>query len=74
MLGVPQVEEVEEALVAHLLVRGEHDDVAAEVEATGPDGGAGLQQGQLFTCQRTESQVNPSNVGWTLNDHASLYS
>ena len=74
MLGVPQVEEVEEALVAHLLVRGEHDDVAAEVEATGPDGGAGLQQGQLFTCKRTEYHVHRSDLGWTLNDHASLYS
>lgn len=34
---IPQVEEAHEALVAHLLVRGEHDDVAPEVKATGPD-------------------------------------
>ena len=52
LLGVSQVKVVEKALVAHLLVCGEHDDVAAEVEATCPDSRAGLQQSQLFTWDR----------------------
>lgn len=37
LAGIPQVKEAHEALVAHLLVCGEHDDVAPEVKATGPD-------------------------------------
>lgn len=49
LLWVPQVKVVEEALVTHLLVCGEHDDVAAEVEAARPDGRVGVEQGQLFT-------------------------
>ena len=34
---IPQVKEAYEALVAHLLVCGEHDDVAPKVKATGPE-------------------------------------
>lgn len=34
---IPQVKEAHKALVAHLLVRGEHDDVAPKVKTTGPD-------------------------------------
>ena len=34
---IPQVKEAHKALVAHLLVRGEHDDIAPKVKATGPD-------------------------------------
>ena len=33
----PQVKEAHEALVAHLLVCGEHDDVAPKIKATGAD-------------------------------------
>lgn len=51
LLWIPQVEEVQVALVAHLFVCGEHDDVAAEVEATRPDSRVGLEQGQLFTYE-----------------------
>ena len=51
LLWVPQVKEVQEALVAHLLVCGEHDDVAAEVEAARSDRRVGVEQGQLFTCE-----------------------
>lgn len=50
LLRISQVEEVEETLVAHLLVCGEHDDVAAEVEAARPHGGVGVEQRQLFPC------------------------
>lgn len=35
---IPQVKETYEALVTHLLIRGEHDDVAPKVKATCPDG------------------------------------
>lgn len=48
LAGVPQVEEADEALVAHLLIRGKHDDVASKVEAARPHGRAGLHQGQLL--------------------------
>lgn len=34
---IPEVKEAHKALVAHLLVRGEHDDIASKVKATGPD-------------------------------------
>lgn len=50
LLWIPQVEEVQEALVTHLLICGEHDDVAAEIKAAGPDSRVGFEQGQLFTC------------------------
>lgn len=50
LLWIPQVKEVQEALVTHLLVCGEHDDVAAEVEAARSDGRVGVEQGQLFAC------------------------
>ncbi len=50
LLRIPQVKEVQEALVTHLLVCGEHDDVAAEVEAARSDRGVGVEQGQLFAC------------------------
>lgn len=40
---IPQVKEAHKALVAHLLVRGEHDDVAPKVKATGPDSRIGLE-------------------------------
>lgn len=50
LLWIPQVEEVQVALVTHLLVCGEHDDVAAEVEAASPNSRVGVEQGQLFTC------------------------
>lgn len=43
LLWVPQVEEVQVALVTHLLVCGEHDDVAAEVEATRSDSRVGVE-------------------------------
>lgn len=49
LLWIPQVKEVQVALVTHLLVCGEHDDVAAIVEAARSDSGVGLEQGQLFT-------------------------
>lgn len=50
LLWIPQVKEVQEALVTHLLVCGEHDDVAAEVEAARSDSRVGVEQSQLFTC------------------------
>lgn len=53
LLRVSQVKEVKEALVAHLLVCGEHDDVAAEVEAARSDSGVGVEQRQLFPCTAT---------------------
>lgn len=37
LLWIPQVKEVQVALVTHLLVCGEHDDVAAEIEAARSD-------------------------------------
>lgn len=49
LLWIPQVKEVQEALVTHLLVCGEHDDVAAEVETARSDSRVGVEQGQLFT-------------------------
>lgn len=49
LLFVPQVEEVQVALITHLLVCREHNDVAAEVEATRSDSRVGVEQGQLFT-------------------------
>lgn len=49
LLWVPQVKEVQVALVAHLFVCGEHDDVATEVEAARSDSRVGVEQGQLFT-------------------------
>lgn len=52
LLRIPQVKEVQEALVAHLLVCGEHDDVAAEVEAARSDSRVGVEQGQLFACEK----------------------
>lgn len=50
LLWIPQVKEVQETLVTHLLVCGEHDDVAAEVEAARSDSRVGVEQSQLFTC------------------------
>lgn len=50
LLWISQVEEVQVALVSHLLVCGEHDDVAAEIKATRSDSRVGVEQGQLFTC------------------------
>lgn len=35
---IPQIKEAHKTLIAHLLVCGEHDDVAPEVEATGAHG------------------------------------
>lgn len=52
LLWIPQVEEVQVALVPHLLVRGEHDDVATKVEATRSDSRVGVEQGQLFSCKQ----------------------
>lgn len=49
LLWIPQVKEVQVALVTHLLVCGEHDDVAAEVETARPDSGVGVEQGELLT-------------------------
>lgn len=37
LLWIPQVKEVQVALVTHLLVCGEHDDVAAEIKAARSD-------------------------------------
>lgn len=34
---IPQIKEAHEALIPHLLVCGEHDDVAPKVKAAGPD-------------------------------------
>lgn len=60
LLWIPQVKEVQEALVTHLLVCGEHDDVAAEIEATCSDSRVGLEQGQLFTCVAQMGNFNSS--------------
>lgn len=49
LLRIPQVKEVQVALVTHLLVCGEHDDVAAEVEPARSDSRVGVEQNQLFT-------------------------
>lgn len=54
LLRVPQVKEVQETLVTHLLVGGEHDDVAAEIEAARPDGRVGVEQRQLLPCRETD--------------------
>lgn len=43
LLWIPQIKEVQVALVTHLLVCGEHDDVAAEVKATCSDSRVGVQ-------------------------------
>lgn len=43
LLWIPQVKEVQEALVTHLLVCGEHDDVAAEIKAARSDSGVGVE-------------------------------
>lgn len=50
LLWISQVKEVQIALVTHLLVCGEHDDVAAEIEAARSDSRVGVEQRQLFTC------------------------
>lgn len=55
LLWIPQVKEVQVALVTHLLVCGEHDDVAAEIKAARSDGRVGFEQGQLFTCAVTHN-------------------
>lgn len=60
LLWVPQVKEVQEALVTHLFVCGEHDDVAAEVEAARSDSRIGVEQGQLFACA---AQRNRGSTG-----------
>lgn len=57
LLWIPQVKEVEVALVTHLLVCGEHDDVAAEIKATRSDSRVGFEQGQLFTCAVTHTHT-----------------
>lgn len=48
LLRVPQVKEVQIALVTHLFIGGEHYYVAAEVKATGPYSRTRLQQSKLF--------------------------
>lgn len=55
LLGVSQIEVVQEALVAHLFVGGEHDDVPAEVEAARPHCRVGIEHGELFTWGETHS-------------------
>lgn len=61
LLWVPQVKKVQVALVTHLLVCGEHDDVSAEVKSTRPDGRAGVEQSQLFTCEQETIRFNLSS-------------
>lgn len=46
---IPQIKEAHKTLISHLLVCGEHDDVAPKVKATGPDSGVGLEKGQLLS-------------------------
>lgn len=55
LLWISQVKEVQVALVTHLLVRGEHDDVATEIKAARSDSWVGFEQGQLFTCAVTHN-------------------
>lgn len=62
LLWIPQVKEVQVALVTHLLVCGEHDDVAAEIEAARPDSRVGLEQGQLFTWTATHNSKDVTNA------------
>lgn len=67
LLGDSQVKEVQVALVAHLLVCGEHDDVPAEVEATRPDGGVGIEHSQLFTWAQKRISIITENTWLELN-------
>lgn len=64
LLRVPQVKEVQVALVTHLLVCGEHDDVAAEVEAARSDRRVGVELGQLFTCGTETDCGQTATTSW----------
>lgn len=63
LLWISQIKEVQVALVSHLLVCGEHDDVAAEIKATRSDSRVGVEQGQLFTCTAQRHKVCDRHFG-----------
>lgn len=68
LLLISQVKEVQVALVTHLLVCGEHDDVATEIKAARSDSRVGVEQGQLFTCAAQRDEGTKLSLELTLSD------